>query len=193
MIENEDDLKPLGVGILGAANIAKKTIRALSMTPHFHVVAIGSRSKQKAQELLDASPNTTSASTSLCSYDEVLASQDVDIVYIPLPSALHLEWVEKAANAGKHILLEKPIATSAEEASAMVEACARNNVQLMDGTMWMHHKRADLMMEMLQSGKLGDVKDVTAIFSFTAPADFHTNVRFQAECDPLGALGDLGW
>ena len=98
------------------------------------VVAVGSRDPAKAVALLEQW-GILGTATAYGSYDEVLADSRVDAVYIPLPAALHLPWVRKAAAAGKHILLEKPVAINEEDLDAILEACREAGVQLMDGTM----------------------------------------------------------
>jgi predicted dehydrogenase len=117
----------------------------------------------------------------------------VDAVYIPLPSSVHVHWARRAAEQGKHILLEKPIAVSAADTAAILDVCAEHNVQLMDGTMWVHGERTADMAAILRSGVLGALRDVTSTFTLNAPAGFDQNVRSKKDGDPLGALGDMGW
>lgn len=97
------------------------------------VVAVGSRDVTKAEALLERW-GLAGTATAHASYDAVLADPRVQAVYIPLPSALHLPWVRAAAAAGKHILLEKPVAVNEEELEGMLQAAAAG-VQIMDGTM----------------------------------------------------------
>ena len=191
-LKTSDDEK-IGLGILGAANIARKNIRSIKMLQTIHVVAIGSRDITKSQAMIDEWQLRDSA-TAYASYDEVLQDPRVDAVYIPLPTTLHVEWVKKAAVAKKHILLEKPIAVTKEDTDAIIEACKENNVQFMDGTMWMHHGRTTKMASEIESGALGQIREVVSTFSFAAPPDFIKNdIRFKKTGDPLGCLGDLGW
>jgi predicted dehydrogenase len=187
------DQEKVGLGILGAANIARKNIRAIKLLDIIRVVAIGSRDITKAQALITEWELDDTA-VAYDSYEKVLQDPRVDAVYIPLPSTLHVEWVTKAAAAGKHILLEKPIAVTTEDSDLILKACTSNQVQLMDGTMWMHHNRTKEMESVLKSGKLGPIKEVVSSFSFAAPPDFIENdIRFKKSGDPLGCLGDLGW
>ncbi len=79
------------------------------------------------------------------SYEDLLARKDIDAVYIPLPTALRREWVIKAAEAGKHVLGEKPAALNATEVAEMLAACERNKVQYMDGVMFMHSARLPMV------------------------------------------------
>lgn len=115
-------------------NIANKNIRAIGLASNAQVVAVGSRDASKSAALLERW-GIAAAATAYGSYEAVLADPRVDAVYIPLPSALHLPWVRAAAVAGKHVLLEKPVAVDEEELQAILEACHAAGVQLMDGTM----------------------------------------------------------
>src|SRR6185295_11154609 len=128
-------------------------------------------------------------------YEELLAAKDVDAVYIPLPTGLRKEWVLRAAEAGKHIVCEKPCATNVADLREMLEACRRHRVQFMDGVMFMHSRRLDRMRAVLDDGaSVGGVKRITSTFSFRAPAEFFArNIRANSVLDPYGCLGDLGW
>ena len=99
-------------------------------------VAVASRDPAKAAQFLkecglDASGDTIKIMT----YEELLASDDIDAVYVPLPTGLHLEWVKKAAAAGKHILMEKPLSLTKGGLNEMWSACSNAGVAVMDGTM----------------------------------------------------------
>lgn len=184
----------VGVGVLGAANIANKNIRAIGLTDSAEVVAVGSREVARAAALLDRWGLSGSA-TAYGTYEEVLADARVGAVYITLPSALHIPWVLAAAAAGKHILLEKPVAISNAELDAMLAVCREAGVQLMDGTMWSHNPRAARMATALHDKEvMGELKDVTATFCFNAGPEFlGGDVRVQRALDPQGCLGDVGW
>src|SRR5204863_9011875 len=88
-----------------------------------------------------------------CSYDDLLKRSDVDAVYIPLQTGIRREWVVKAANAGKHILCEKPCGPDANELRAMLSACNAKNVQFMDGVLFMHGKRLPLLRSAIDDGE----------------------------------------
>lgn len=184
--------KRLGVGILGAARIANKTCRAIEASELLDVVAVGSRTKAKGQEMLDRWGIKNAIAYD--SYDAVLQDQNVDIVYIPLPTTMHLDWVQKSAAAGKHIMLEKPLAINQEDMDAIKATCKQHGVLYMDGTMWVHHPRTAKMKEALTNGALGNITNVHTVFTFAGDDDFlKTNIRLTPDCDALGALGDLGW
>lgn len=116
-------------GIMGTANIANIVLPALiAAAPSCEVLACASRSAEKAT----AWAAERGIPRAYGSYEKLLADPDVDAVYIPLPTTLHIEWVLKAAEAKKHILVEKPVALTSEDAHAMVDACDVAGVLLMD-------------------------------------------------------------
>jgi predicted dehydrogenase len=185
----------LGWGIVGCADIAKKFVRSIKQCSHSRLVAIGSRSIEKAQQFAQECEVTQECGVQVYgSYQQVLDDPYVQAVYLPLPTTLHLEWVTLAANAGKHILIEKPVALSAEDFQKMILVCKQNNVFIMDGTMFMHHPRTAALQEILQTPEAGIMRRVNACFNFSTDAEFlQTNIRVKSDGDPLGVLGDLGW
>lgn len=122
-------------------------------------------------------------------YDAVLADPDVEAVYVPLPNGLHREWAERAAAAGKHVLCEKPLATSAAEAATMAGACEAAGVVLMEAYMTPFHPRAPALLHVLRSGVLGEPRFARADFTF--PLADPGNHRWRPEMGG-GALLDLG-
>lgn len=184
-------------GILGAANIARKNWKAIRLAENATLAAVASREPARAKAWLDANQAECPfpAVPAACGYDDLLKRSDVDAVYIPLPTGIRREWVVKAANAGKHVLCEKPCGPDAAELRAMLDACRANGVQFMDGVMFMHGKRLPLLRSVLDDGEtVGQLRRITSQFSFAAGDDFLTgNIRVSRETEPLGALGDLGW
>jgi predicted dehydrogenase len=185
-------------GILSTAQIARKNWKAIRLSANGTVVAVASREIAKARQFIaecqmsapmDAPPHA------LGSYEELLAAKNVDAVYIPLPTGLRKEWVLRAAVAGKHIVCEKPCATSAPDLREMIEACRKHGVQFMDGVMFMHSARLPQMRALLGDGQsIGDIKRITSAFSFRAPDQFFAgNIRAHSVLEPYGCLGDLGW
>jgi predicted dehydrogenase len=129
------------------------------------------------------------------SYEELLAAPDVDAVYMPLPTGIRGEWVKRAAKAGKHVVCEKPCATSVTELVDMLEVCRRNQVQFMDGVMFTHSRRLGRIREVLDDGQtIGPTRRATSAFSFCADEEFFaSNIRTRSDLEPHGCLGDLGW
>lgn len=174
-------------GVLGTAKIATKVGQAIKDAASAELLAIGSRNLETAK----AWGAAHGVSQAFGGYQEVLAEQSIDAVYIPLPPSLHCEWTVKAAEAGKHVLCEKPAALNSNEVATMFAACKANDVQFMDGTMWSHHPRTAEMKAVLNSGKLGRLRRITSAFTVNI-ADTPKQIRF----DPTlggGAIYDLGW
>ncbi|XP_073306591.1 uncharacterized oxidoreductase At4g09670-like [Primulina huaijiensis] len=185
---------PIKFGILGCAEIARKVSRAIILSPNSTLYAVGSRSIEKAIKFAKENGFPESAKA-YGSYDAVLDDPEVDVVYLPLPTSMHAEWAVRAARAKKHLLLEKPVALNVEELDLILEECESNGVQIMDGTMWMHHPRTAKIKEFLSDPSLfGELKFVHSCFTFKAKDDFLVdNIRVKPELDSLGALGDTGW
>ena len=185
-------------GILSAANIARKNWRAIYNAENAVVTAVASRSRDKAQQFIDecqAHSSFDSKPIAMGSYEELLAHPEIDAVYIPNPTGLRKEWVIRAAEAGKHVLAEKPVGRDSAEVVKMIEACKKHKVQFMDGVMFMHSLRLNKLRETLNdSHSIGQLKRIASHFSFAATEDFaQNNIRVSGELEPLGCLGDLGW
>lgn len=185
-------------GILSTAEIAQKNWAAICHSSNATLAAVASRSLDKAEAFIDLCQSSTPYPTrprAVGSYEELLASDDVDVVYIPLPTGLRKEWVIKAAEAGKHVLCEKPCAVNHADLSEMVQACQRNNVQFMDGVMFMHSQRLSAMRKVLDDdSRIGTIRRISGNFSFNGPEEFQSgNIRTASNLEPQGCLGDLGW
>jgi predicted dehydrogenase len=107
------------------------------------------------------------------SYEALLADPEIDAVYIPLPNELHRPWTEQAAQAGKHVLCEKPLARDAAEAAAMTDCCRSHSVLLMEAFMWRHQPRMIRLNRRVRHGAIGTLRLIRASFSFAIdPADW---------------------
>ena len=175
-------------GILGTAGIAAKVARAIDLAANAELIAIASRDQERAA----AWAAERDLERSYGSYDALLDDPEIDAVYIPLPPSMHREWTIKAAEKSKHVLCEKPLALSAAEARDMATACKDNSVQLMDGVMWVHHERSDEIKNILNDGRLGELRRITSAFSFNGNLQGTDNIRTQKELGG-GSLGDLGY
>ena len=180
--------RPVRWGILGTARIAAKVCRAMHAAEGAAVVAVASRDADRAR----AWAAEHGVGRGYGSYEELLRDDEIDAVYIPLPPALHAEWTIRAAEAGKHVLCEKPLAASLGEAEEMAAACRRAGVQLMDGVMWKHHARTAAMRGHVERGELGRPRRVTSAFTFCWDPFPEDDIRLQPELAG-GSLGDLGW
>ena len=178
-------------GIMGTARIADTVLAAMKDAPSASCIAIASRSEEKAQRWGEQ----RGIEKAYGSYDQLLADKEIDAVYIPLPTSLHVEWVVKAAQAKKHVLVEKPAAVNAAELEVMIAACNENGVQFMDGVMFMHNARL-LKMQAAVNSEIGCIRRIVSSFTFSGSPDFFRDdirVRNDGTGDPLGCLGDLGW
>lgn len=186
--------KAIRFGILGCAHIAIKLCKAIITSPNATLQAIGSRSLEKATAFA-AEHGLPEAVRVYGNYQAVLDDEEVDAIYIPLPTGLHVTWAVKAAEKGKHVLLEKPVAMNVAELDRIVEACEGHGVQFMDGTMWVHHPRTAKMKEALSDAqRFGQLKWIHTCVTYNPGPEFLKNsIRVKPDLDGLGALGDIGW
>jgi len=174
-------------GILGCANIAMyAVIPGIRQSETGVVAAIASRSLEKSQQ--HAQKHVIPQAYG--SYEELIADPEIDAIYIPLPNHLHKEWTIKAAQAGKHVLCEKPFSLDAAEAAEMVAAAEQAGVQLAEAFMYRHHPRYARIKEIIRSGEIGDIRGIHSAFTFNGAAD-KGNVRFERSMGG-GSLYDVG-
>ena len=176
----------LRFGILSTADIArKKVIPGMRTAPNVDVVAIASRDAAVAERVA----RELDIPRAHGSYEALLADPDVDAVYIPLPNHLHLEWTIAAAEAGKHVLCEKPLALTADDAQRMLDACEASGVRLMEAFMYRLHPTWLAVRELVESGRIGRLQAVQSWFSYYN--DDAANIRNILEYGG-GALMDIG-
>jgi D-xylose 1-dehydrogenase (NADP+, D-xylono-1,5-lactone-forming) len=175
----------LRLGILSTANITSQLLRAAATTPAVDVVAVASRDALRAQAfaLEHAIPRPYG------SYDELLADEEVDAVYVPLPNSLHHEWTLRALAAGKHVLSEKPYSRRPEEVDEAFDAADEAGLVLMEAFMYRHHPQTHRVAELVAEGAVGRPRLIRATFSFVLSDE--TNIRARPELDG-GALMDIG-
>jgi D-xylose 1-dehydrogenase (NADP+, D-xylono-1,5-lactone-forming) len=172
-------------GIVSTARINRAFIPGVRATAGAELVAVASRDGERARafaaewEIPDA----------LASYAELIARDDIDAVYIPVPNHLHAPLTIEAADAGKHVLCEKPLALSVDEVAAVHDAAKRNGVVVAEAFMYRSHPQTLRIQELIAAGRIGTVQLVHSGFSFVL--DRQGDVRF----DPAmggGALWDVG-
>jgi predicted dehydrogenase len=176
----------LRVAILGAARIAKAAlIDPAADNEYVEIVAIGASSLERAREfaVLHAIPHAGT-------YADIIARDDVDMVYIALPPSAHHEWTLKAVAAGKHVFLEKPATTNLEEAREIVAAAQASGKRLIEGFHYRWHPMFFRAVEIVRSGVLGELQSGIAEFSATIARN-DREFRWQAKLGG-GALADLG-
>ena len=185
-------------GILGAADIARQNWRAIYDSGNSIVMAVASRNIKQCEQFIKSCQVKNKFEVlpkAFSNYHQLIDAPDIDAVYIPLPTGLRKEYVIHAAEAGKHVLCEKPCGINLNDVQEMVETCQRNNVQFMDGVMFMHNPRLQRIREVLNDDQnIGSIKRISSLFSFHASNEYlHTNIRLHSELEPAGCLGDLGW
>lgn len=173
-------------GVLGWAKIARECILpAIQRSNNSEFHAIGSRDAAK----LDECRKLFSTAKTYPSYDDILRDPEVDAVYIPLPNSLHREWTIKAAEQGKHVLCEKPIALNAPESREMIAACASHGVTLMEAFMYRYTHRTRKVLEVLRSGALGEIKFISSTFRYLLTN--RSSIKVQSGLGG-GSLYDVG-
>jgi len=178
--------KKIRWGVLSTANIGvKKVIPGIQAGELCAVTAIASRDQGKARAAADA----LGIEKAYGSYEELLADPQIDAIYNPLPNQLHVPWTAKAAEAGKHVLCEKPLSLTVAEAETLLEVRARTGVKIGEAFMIRSFTQWLRLRELLDEGRIGELRAVVAAFSYFN-AD-PKNIRNQVESGG-GALYDIG-
>jgi predicted dehydrogenase len=173
-------------GVLGAAKIAvEKVVPAMQRSEWSKVTAIASRDLDKAKR----AAAILGIANAYGSYEEMLADQEIEAVYNPLPNHLHVEWTTKAAEAGKHVLCDKPLSLDAEGARKLIEVRDRTGVKIQEGFMVRTHPQWIATRELVRSGRIGDLRTVIGSFSFFNREP--ENIRNKVETGG-GSLMDIG-
>ncbi|WP_068619494.1 Gfo/Idh/MocA family protein [Paenibacillus tuaregi] len=174
-------------GIMGCAGIAKDCVMpAIAESSNGVIEAVASRGIEKSKALADQHE----VQKAYGSYEELLQDPEVDAVYIPLPNHLHMEWTIKAAEAGKHVLCEKPIALSAWEAERMIKACSDAGVLLAEAMMYRHHPVLQRAQRLVTGGGVGELRVIRGSFTYNNPGQLD-NIRYRADWGG-GSLYDVG-
>jgi D-xylose 1-dehydrogenase (NADP+, D-xylono-1,5-lactone-forming) len=178
-------VEPVRWGILSTARINHAVLKPARETDEAEVLAVASRDADRAQSYA----RTHGIERAYGSYEELLDDPDVEAVYNSLPNAMHMDWSIRALEAGKHVLVEKPMARRPEDVERAYEVAERNGLLLMEAFMYRHHPQTHKLQEVVRSGTIGELRQVRSAFSFMLddPAD----VRLRSELDG-GSLMDLG-
>jgi predicted dehydrogenase len=176
----------LNWGIIGAGHIAGAFARGVAHSQTGVLAAVGSRSQEKA----DAFGKEFGAVRCHGSYEALLADKGVQAVYIATPHPLHAEWAIQAAQAGKHILCEKPITLNWPQAMAVIEAARRSDVFFMEAFMYRCHPQTAKLVELLRQRVIGDVRIIRASFSFQGT--FNPEGRLYNNSLGGGGILDVG-
>jgi Predicted dehydrogenases and related proteins len=173
-------------GVLSTANIGiKKVIPAMQQGENITVTAIASRDIEKARKAAEA----LDIPTAYGSYEELLADPNIDAIYNPLPNQFHVPWTIKAAEAGKHVLCEKPISLTAAEAKTLLEVRARTGVKIGEAFMIRSFHQWLRLRELLEAGRIGQLRSITGVFSYNNVDP--SNIRNQVQSGG-GGVYDIG-
>ena len=169
-------------GFLGAGFVASRGLApAVHASRGAHLYAVASRDEQRSATL---EPEKVHAS-----YDDLLADERVDAVYISLSNSQHIEWVTKSLEAGKHVLCEKPLGLNAVETAEMCDVAARNGRLLIEAVWGRWHPRFARMVDLVTNGEIGDIQHIETAFTFTS--EMTDNYRLSPSMGG-GALLDVG-
>ncbi|MGI5237971.1 Gfo/Idh/MocA family protein [Dactylosporangium sp. CA-139066] len=173
------------IGVLGCADIAlRRMLPAIAARPGVAVAAIASRDPAKAAEHA-----RRYGCRAVSGYAELLDRDDVDAVYVPLPTGLHAEWVAAALRAGKHVLAEKPLTTDAARTERLLAEAAARGLVLMENVMFVHHAQHGAVRRLMAAGAIGEPRSLHATFAIPKLPD--DNIRYRPELGG-GALWDVG-
>jgi NDP-hexose-3-ketoreductase len=176
---------PLRIGVLGCSGFAlRRMLPAMSRCAAVTVTAIASRDMARA-----TAAGRAFDADAVAGYDELVARADVDAVYLPLPVGLHAQWIERSLLAGKHVLCEKPLTTSARDTAELMLLARRRGLVLAENFMFLHHPRHAVAMSLVAGGAIGAVRAFSARFGI--PAREPGDIRLRPALGG-GALLDVG-
>jgi predicted dehydrogenase len=164
-------------GILSTANIGlRKVIPGMQLGENISVDAIASRDLARAK----AAATALGIPTAYGSYEELLADANIDAIYNPLPNQLHVPWTMKAAEAGKHVLCEKPLSLTVAEAESLLAVRARTGVKIGEAFMVNCHPQWIRLRELLKENRIGELRSIVGYFSYSGldPSNYRAHVEF---------------
>ena len=177
--------QPVKWAILSTAHINRLVIPGAHASDKVDLVAVASRDLARAEEYA----RKWEIPVAYGSYEELLADESIDAVYISLPNTMHCEWSIKAVEAGKHVLCEKPMSRHPDDVVAAFDAAEREGRLLSEAFMWRHNPQTAQLVALLEAGAIGDVRHVRSVFSYSLYDP--DNIRLQTEVEG-GALMDVG-
>ena len=178
-------------GILGAARVNERLLPAIIEAPNSQLIAIASRRAGAAKATLEKYAPCYPDITCYDDLDSLINDPIVEAIYCPMANEEHAEWALKAINAGKHVLIEKPMATTLEDIEAIEAAAKKNNVKVMEGFMYRFHPQHKRVQEIVESGLIGDVLSARASFSFLMKQARMYRIN-RSMADGGGAMWDIG-
>ncbi|HSI44531.1 MAG TPA: Gfo/Idh/MocA family oxidoreductase [Methylophilus sp.] len=181
----------LNWGILGAARVNERLLPAIVEAKNSQLVAIASRREGAAKAILDKYAPETKGVTCYDDMDSLINDDNVQAVYCPMANEEHAEWALKAINAGKHILIEKPMTTNLADIDKIEAAAKAKGVKVMEGFMYRFHPQHAKVKELIDSGLIGNVLSCRASFSFLMPPARMYRIN-RSMADGGGAMWDIG-
>ncbi|MCL5998221.1 MAG: Gfo/Idh/MocA family oxidoreductase [Chloroflexi bacterium] len=172
-------------GLLSTAHINRSVIPPLRMSPRNRLVAVASRDQARAE----AYAQKWEIPCAYGSYEALLADPEIDVIYNSLPNSMHAEWTIKAAQAGKHVLCEKPLAVTVDEVDAIAAAAKRHGVFVTEAFMYRHHPQTLQAKELVDSGAIGKLRLVRGAFTFNIARE--DDIRLNKELAG-GSIWDVG-
>ncbi len=185
------EMRKLKWGILGAARVNERLLPAIIEAPNSQLVAIASRRAGAAKATLEKYAPCHQNVTCYDDLQSLIDNPDVEAVYCPMANEEHAEWAIKAINAGKHILIEKPMATQLKDIDAIEAAAKQAEVKVMEGFMYRFHPQHARLQEIVESGLIGDVLSARASFSFLMKQARMYRIN-RSMADGGGAMWDIG-
>ncbi|MEV0444318.1 Gfo/Idh/MocA family oxidoreductase [Streptomyces spectabilis] len=153
---------PVRMGVLGTASIAwRRVLPSMTSVPSVELVATASRQRNKAQRFADRF-----GGVAVEGYEQLLARDDIEAVYIPLPATLHAEWAARALRAGLHVLCEKPMTGEGRGTERLLRMARERGLTVMENLMFPHHSQHEAVRELVDAGRIGEIRSLTAEFAF---------------------------
>ncbi|MCU1470920.1 MAG: gfo 2 [Glaciihabitans sp.] len=176
---------PVRIGVLGCADIARRRmLPAFAADPDSAVVAIASRDGDRAHALAAQYDGCAA----VAGYETLLADPGIDAVYVPLPVALHSEWIERALRAGKHVLGEKPLTPDTATTARLFALARSSGLVLGENFMFPHHRRHQRVRQLIAAGAIGELRSFTGVFAIPPPPP--GDIRYRSDLGG-GALLDI--
>jgi NDP-hexose-3-ketoreductase len=179
-------MKKVRIGVLGFASIAQKAIiPAIKDLPaFFEFIGLGTRTEEKKQEIIN------SGFDAFVPYEQIIDKDKIDALYIPLPNAMHFQWVKIALEKGLHVLVEKSLGCNLKEVEELNQLAQKNKLVLIENFQFRFHSQLGYIKDVLASGVLGEVRSIRSSFGFPPFSDSN-NIRYQEKLGG-GALLDAG-
>ena len=179
-------MKKVRIGVLGFASIAQKAIiPAIKDLPEsFEFIGVGTRTEEKKQEIIN------SGFDAFVPYEQIISKDIIDALYIPLPNAMHYQWVKVALESGLHVLVEKSLGCNLKEVEELNQLAQEKKLVLIENFQFRFHSQLDYIKDVLARGILGEIRSIRSSFGFPPFSDSN-NIRYQEKLGG-GALLDAG-